>query len=615
MARGATGLITPKSLQQRLSFFVLLPVAALLLSMGAAGFFYARAKLLDQWGEAAMLRLERAAHQVDMRLNMPKIWLELYQRTSEKPYAGWVQDDIIEQLKAVDGVSRVVLNRVRNPVSSADSTPHYATPGSDLFPDSSHTGMHGAGRQAISIEVSPSCQMTCDAGLTVSLISDLKNNVQEIVGSLEAVMPFDYLIETVKSSGWWQSNEAFLVDLNGRILAATAPEGRRQLGEDGDPIEQQAFEALKEKSLGIVFGPGFPVSEVIGFYRLQEAPWALVMIAPAKEILSPMISFRNYYLIIGLSSILSILLLIRWVTGKTVAAIKDISIAAGKLADGDFGQAIPVKSRDEVGELTASFNAMAHQLEERMRLKASLNLAREVQQNLLPQQSINFHGLDIAGKSLYCDDTGGDYYDFLQFPELGEGRIGVAVGDVADHGISSALLMTTTRALLRSRIIRPGTLSQIVGDVNRLLGVDTALSGNFMTLFVMVIDCKNKWIQWVRAGHDAAEVYDPVSDSFRELGGSGMALGVDDAWSYQEYQDAGCAGDEIILIGTDGIWETENPLGERFGKERLRQIVRRWSRSSSSDMIEAVFSAIADFRQTSVQADDITLVVIKMTDE
>ena len=90
-------------------------------------------------------------------------------------------------------------------------------------------GMHGAGRQAITIEVSPSCQITCDAGLTVSLISDLKNNAQEIVGSLEAVMPFDYLIETVKSSGWWQSNEAFLVDLNGRILAATSPEGRRQL--------------------------------------------------------------------------------------------------------------------------------------------------------------------------------------------------------------------------------------------------------------------------------------------------------------------------------------------------------------------------------------------------
>jgi sigma-B regulation protein RsbU (phosphoserine phosphatase) len=115
----------------------------------------------------------------------------------------------------------------------------------------------------------------------------------------------------------------------------------------------------------------------------------------------------------------------------------------------------------------------------------------------------------------------------------------------------------------------------------------------------------------VRAGHDPAEVYDPVSDSFRELGGSGMALGVDDAWSYQQYQECGHCGKEIILIGTDGIWETENPLGERFGKERLRQIVRQHRHSSAGGMIDAVFSAIADFRQASVQADDITLVVVK----
>jgi sigma-B regulation protein RsbU (phosphoserine phosphatase) len=376
-------------------------------------------------------------------------------------------------------------------------------------------------------------------------------------------------------------------------------------------MELQAFNALKDRSLGIIFGSVFPISEVIGFYRLQEAPWTLVMIAPAKDILSPIISFRNYYVLIGLSSIMSILLLIRWVTGKTVEAIKEISIAAGKLADGDFSQSIPVKSRDEVGELTTSFNAMVHHLEERMRLKEAMNLAREVQQNLLPQQPIDFCGLDIAGKSIYCDDTGGDYYDFLQFPELGESRIGVVVGDVADHGISSALLMTTTRALLRSRIIRPGTLSQIVGDVNRLLGVDTALSGNFMTLFVLLLDCKNKRIQWVRAGHDAAEIYDVVSDDFRELGGSGMALGVDDAWNYQEYQEPGCTGSEIIVIGTDGIWESENPQGERFGKERLRQVIRDHRHASSTEIIEAVFSAVTDFRQTSIQRDDITLVVVK----
>lgn len=600
--------LTPRTLRQQLALFVLFPVALLLLSMGAAGFLFARNKLLDQWGEAAMLRLQRAAHQVDMRLDMPKIWLNLYQKTYLKPYAGWVQNDIIHQLEAVDGVSRVILHPDTLPPPGAGLQPGggAAPPAADPPSIPMTIPMHG-----IRIEVSPSCRNSCDADLTVSLIADLKNAANEPAGSLEVVMPFAYLIETVKTSGWWQSNEAFLVDQSGRILAATAPEGRRQLGESGDPIEQQAYEALKERSLGIVFGPGFPVSKVIGFYRLQEAPWSLVMIAPAKDILGPVISFRNYYFLIGLTTILCILLLIRWATGKTVSAIKEVSVAAGKLAEGDFSQSLPVKSRDEVGELTASFNAMARQLEERIRLKASLNLAKEVQQNLLPQASVRFCGLEIAGKILYCDETGGDYYDFMRFQELGEGRIGIAVGDVADHGISAALLMTTARALLRSRITQPGTLSQVVGDVNRLLGVDTAQSGNFMTMFVMVIDCRNRWIQWVRAGHDAAEVYDAGADTFQTLDGTGLALGVDDAWHYEEYQAACCAGNEIILIGTDGIWETENPAGERFGKERLRRIIRQYHHASAGELIDAVLSEVSRFRQTSTQADDITLVVIK----
>ena len=162
--------MTPRTLQQRLSFFVLLPVAVLLLGMGATGFFYARTKLLDQWGEAAVLRLERAAHQVDMRLNIPKIWLNLYRQISEKPYSGWIQGDIIEQLKGVEGVSRVTLNRLEKTRHAEDPVSHYADSGSDLFPDTSHNSNHGVGQHAITIEVSPSCQVTCDAGLTLSLI-------------------------------------------------------------------------------------------------------------------------------------------------------------------------------------------------------------------------------------------------------------------------------------------------------------------------------------------------------------------------------------------------------------------------------------------------------------
>ena len=94
--------ITPKSLQQRLTFFVLLPLTVLLLGMGLAGFLYARNKLLDQWSEAIMLRLQHAAHEVDMRLDMPKMWLDLFHQISGKPNTTDIQDAIVAQLKGID---------------------------------------------------------------------------------------------------------------------------------------------------------------------------------------------------------------------------------------------------------------------------------------------------------------------------------------------------------------------------------------------------------------------------------------------------------------------------------------------------------------------------------
>ncbi len=611
--------ITPRTLQQRLAFFVLLPLTVLLLGMGFSGLIYARSKILDQWGDAAILRLQRAAHQVDMRLNAPKLWLDMYHQISDKPYALELQSAIIARLKAMDGVTgvNVVWNSPSDSAGSVAGNSTKPSPSQTASPSPCPTGdmemggQHKGIRRSVTIEVSLPRFNTDGDTQTVSFISDIKNNTCQMSGHLEVIMRLDYLTEVVRSFGWWQSNKAFLVDMNGRILATATPGNRQRLGETGDVTEKKILEMLKKASQGIVFKSRFNPAEVSGFYRLQEAPWTLVMIAPGSEILAPIRTFRFYYLLVGAGFVLLIVLLIRVVIGKTVSAIKDVSGAARRLALGDFSEDLPVRSQDEVGELTSSFNAMAHQLEERMQLKNSLLLAREIQQNLLPQQNMMFCRFDISGKSLYCDDTGGDYFDFLQFPEMGKNRIAVVVGDVADHGISAALLMTTTRALLRSRITQPGSLSEIAGDVNRLLGMDTSVSGNFITLFLLQIDCDAKTMQWVRAGHDPALFYDTLSDSFRDLGGSGMALGVDSRLVYSEYQESIRACKCVILIGTDGIWETENPLGERFGKERLRQIVRQCHQLSSHEIMEAVFTAVNDFRETSALADDITLVVIK----
>jgi sigma-B regulation protein RsbU (phosphoserine phosphatase) len=134
-----------------------------------------------------------------------------------------------------------------------------------------------------------------------------------------------------------------------------------------------------------------------------------------------------------------------------------------------------------------------------------------------------------------------------------------------------------------------------------------------MSLFFMLIDTAAKEIQWVRAGHDPAIIYEPATDLFDELRGEGIVLGVDAQWSYQDNRHSGLNGGQIILIGTDGIWETENPAAEKFGKDRLRRTIRRHRNASAEEITQAVTDALAAFRQTASQDDDVTLVVIKAT--
>jgi sigma-B regulation protein RsbU (phosphoserine phosphatase) len=599
-------MIKVKSLQQRLMLFLLLPVAALLLGMGVVGFIYASNSLLTQWREAAVLKLQQAAHEVDMRLSRPLQWLEMYNNTGGEHYDEHTQEWILAQLRQQKGVVKVELERVdgdQDEPMRHMNMQHHGTQGSMM------TGMMQFHRARIA-EITPPRYDSLLEHETVSIISELHDANGAKLGQLEVVIRFHYLLENLGATGWWQSRRAFLVDNTGKVLVCTDPD-RRQLGENNDPLELATLEAIREQKSGTILGRGHPPSEVSGFYRLQEAPWSVILVAPGKKILAPIIIFRTYYLMGGSLCILLILILMRLVTGRTVSSIKDVSRAAESIAQGDYSVFLQVKSQDEVGQLMQNFNTMVSQLQERMRLKEALGLAMEVQQSLLPREAPRIDGFDIAGQSIYCDETGGDYYDFIEFSELGQGRVGVVVGDVAGHGIAPALLMTTVRALLRSRIIQPGGLAQMITDVNRLLCIDTSESGNFMTLFFMLMDSDNREVQWVRAGHEPAVVYDPSTDFFSELYGDGIALGVDETWSFQENRQELWSDSQIVLIGTDGIWESENPQGEGFGKKRLREIIRKHKHQTSQEIVHAIIEALASHRQTAPQQDDITMVVIK----
>jgi sigma-B regulation protein RsbU (phosphoserine phosphatase) len=279
--------------------------------------------------------------------------------------------------------------------------------------------------------------------------------------------------------------------------------------------------------------------------------------------------------------------------------------------NGRFDKKVRVTTNDEIGYTGDVINEMTDGLKERERLQQSLDIAMEVQQNLLPADDPEIEGLDIAGTSIYCEETGGDYYDYLMTGENGQKKICVVVGDVADHGIPSALLMTTARAFLRQRASRSGELDNVVSDVNRQLTRDVEDSGRFMTLFICEIDRNNNVIHWVNAGHDPAMIYHRESDAFEELAGNALPLGVSEMTAYQKFDKKITPG-QVIIMGTDGIWESRSPQGEMFGKKRFKEIIRNNAGGPAKDIIQAVIKEVDRFCHPLEKADDITLVVSKI---
>ena len=124
-------------------------------------------------------------------------------------------------------------------------------------------------------------------------------------------------------------------------------------------------------------------------------------------------------------------------------------------------------------------------------------------------------GLDISGHSTYCDETGGDYYDFLDVAGLSDKSVAIALGDVMGHGVAAAMLMATARGVLRSRCQEPGTLSELLNHMNQMLVEDTG-GERFMTMLLLTIDMDRHQIRWSSAGHDAPILYDAEQAAFVE---------------------------------------------------------------------------------------------------
>ncbi len=327
-----------KTLQQRLIIFVILPVAAFLAAIGAGGYFYIRGSLYQEWQEAAILRLERAAHHMDMRLNEPRQWIQSLPNTGGDRQGTDNQNWILQKLREEPGVSQVQLEWQEPRPGGPGLAPRVA-------------------------KVSPPQFFYPPDRKTVGLSSTLLNQAGHPLGRLVVLINLDYLMAGVRSAGWLQTHMACLVNENGTFLAHSSPamESRHCLGDTQNPLELAMLQEMKAKPYGTVVGK----KEVIGFYRLQGAPWAIMLHAEESQIMAPILRFRFYYVLGGLLCLAVSLILIRLGVGAMVGAIRRISRKAAQVARGDYGEPLAVRSQDEIGQLTRSFNDMVAGLKER----------------------------------------------------------------------------------------------------------------------------------------------------------------------------------------------------------------------------------------------------------
>jgi serine phosphatase RsbU (regulator of sigma subunit)/predicted ester cyclase len=240
---------------------------------------------------------------------------------------------------------------------------------------------------------------------------------------------------------------------------------------------------------------------------------------------------------------------------------------------------------------------------ERERIEQELKVARSIQQASLPEEVPTLEGWQISPYYQPAREVGGDFYDFHL---LSEGRLGLVVGDATGKGVPAALVMSSTRSMLRALARASNSPGEVLEQVNDLLVSDIP-PNMFVTCFYAILDPKSATLSYANAGHDLP--YLRHGDEAEELRARGMPLGLMSGMSYEE-GEASLRQEDDVLFYSDGLVEAHDPKGEMFGFPRLRALIAEHAqeRSLGDFLMEELYSFVGEGWE---QEDDITLLTLK----
>jgi len=249
--------------------------------------------------------------------------------------------------------------------------------------------------------------------------------------------------------------------------------------------------------------------------------------------------------------------------------------------------------------------SIAERLEAERRAAHEVEIAREVQSKLFPQKMPPLSTLDYSGGCVQARVVGGDYYDFL---DLGPGRLGIVLADIAGKGISGALLMANLQANLRSQYaLALDDLPRLLRSVNRLF-LENTPDDRFATLFFADYADAGRRLRYVNCGHNPPLLL-RANGKLERLGATATVLGMFSDWECELVETALAPGDLLVMY-TDGVSEAPNPAGEEFGEKRLLETLRSTKLTTAAGVLSSLSAAVQQF-SNGIQADDLTLVIAR----
>jgi serine phosphatase RsbU (regulator of sigma subunit) len=247
-----------------------------------------------------------------------------------------------------------------------------------------------------------------------------------------------------------------------------------------------------------------------------------------------------------------------------------------------------------------------HQVE---RLEHDLDVARSIQQSLLPTSMPVLEGFEIAAWNQPADQTGGDYFDWQP---LSDGKVLVALADVTGHGIGPALLAAVCRAYARANFSGENQLFPAMKKVNAALAADLR-EGRFVTFVAAICTPGNPRVELLSAGHGPLFLYLLKHDCFEKMDAQGLPLGISSSFDSDPPLSLDLEQGDMIVLATDGFFEWANAQGEQFGTTRMEEKIRASRAKPPSEIISNLYRAVVEFSGGTEQKDDLTAIIIKRT--